>query len=93
MSEQRTEDPLAEKVEHVRRAKQTRGHGCHWPGCTRQVPPAMWGCAPHWFKLPKALRDRIWRAYRPGQENDLHPSETYMEAAQAVQEWIRQQSK
>jgi hypothetical protein len=48
----------------------------------------MWGCKQHWFKLPKYLRDRIWRAYRPGQEQDLDPSKEYVEAAQAVQAWI-----
>jgi hypothetical protein len=51
----------------------------------------MWGCSRHWFALPAALRARIWRAYRPGQENDMRPSESYMEAAEAVQEWIAQQ--
>jgi len=24
------------------------------------VPPKMWGCKKHWFKLPKSLRDKIW---------------------------------
>lgn len=83
---------VSEKVEHVKAARQTRGHHCHWPGCPKQVPPAMWGCASHWFKLPKALRDRVWAAYRPGQENDMHPSESYMEVAAAVQEWISKQA-
>lgn len=79
---------LAKKVAHVRSAAQTRGHVCHWPGCGAEVPPAMWGCKPHWFRLPKVLRDRIWRAYRAGQEEDLDVSESYFEAAKAVQEWI-----
>ncbi|MFP4538871.1 MAG: hypothetical protein ACLFPA_11290 [Dichotomicrobium sp.] len=81
---------MPSKADHVRRAKQTRGHTCHWPGCTRQVPPAMWGCKYHWFRLPKHLRDRIWRHYRPGQENDMKPSEEYLAAADAVQQWIRE---
>jgi hypothetical protein len=67
-------------------------HTCHWPGCKRVVPPAMWGCKPHWFKLPKALRDRIWATYRAGQEITKTPSTDYVEAAQAVQKWIREQS-
>ena len=81
---------IGAKVAHVKAARQSRTHTCHWPGCTRQVPPAKWGCTPHWFALPKALRDRIWRSYRIGQEEDLRPSETYLEAAQAVQQWIRE---
>lgn len=49
----------------------------------------MWGCRRHWYRIPSALRHRIWVAYRPGQEADLRPSETYIEAAEAVQRWIR----
>lgn len=78
-----------DKRSYVRSQRQTRDHECHWPGCTAQVPPAMWGCKKHWFRLPKALRDRIWRAYVPGQEVTMTPSETYMEAAMDAQRWIR----
>lgn len=48
----------------------------------------MWGCREHWFKLPKHLRDDIWRSYRAGQENDLNPSRAYLAAARAAQAWI-----
>lgn len=78
------------KADYVRRQKQTRFHTCHWPGCGKQVPPAMWGCKEHWFKLPKGLRDRIWATYRPGQEVEMNPSEAYLDAADAVQNWIRE---
>jgi len=63
-------------------------HTCHWPGCGRECPAAMWGCKPHWFALPKRLRDRIWATYRRGQEITKDPSPEYMEAARAVQAWI-----
>lgn len=65
-------------------------HTCHWPGCDRDVPPAIWGCSQHWFKLPKQLRDQIWRTYVPGQEITKSPSPEYMAAAHAVQEWIHE---
>ena len=65
-------------------------HGCHWPGCQREVPPAMWGCREHWFKLPKPLRDRIWATYVPGQEKTKDPSGAYIDAAHAVQVWIKE---
>lgn len=78
-----------EKVQHVLKAKQTRGHGCHWPGCAEQVPPARWGCRKHWFALPKHLRDKIWDAYRPGQEETMTPSLEYLDVADEVQKWIR----
>jgi hypothetical protein len=48
----------------------------------------MWGCREHWFKLPKPLRDAIWKEYRPGQEKDGTPSQRYLVVAQLVQEWI-----
>ena len=79
------------KADYVLRQKQTRFHTCHWPTCNKQVPPAMWGCKTHWFMLPKHLRDAIWKAYRPGQEQDLDVSDAYMDAANAVQEWIAKQ--
>jgi hypothetical protein len=83
---------MIDKVEHVREAIR-RGpgathHTCHWPGCTAAVPPASWGCRPHWFKLPAGIRKRIWSAYRKGQEETKTPSREYIEAAKAAQAWI-----
>lgn len=62
-------------------------HTCHWPGCEASVPPSMWGCRPHWFKLPKFLRDAVWRHYRPGQEITKTPSGRYVAVARIVQLW------
>lgn len=62
-------------------------HTCHWPTCTKPVPPKTWGCKAHWFSLPRSIRAGIWAAYRPGQEIDKRPSLAYIEAAQAAQEW------
>lgn len=81
---------IAEKVAHVKHARWTGDHHCHWPGCPHQVKPAQWGCQAHWFKLPKALRDRIWRTYRPGQEDSKTPSTAYLKVAREVQAWIEQ---
>jgi len=63
-------------------------HTCHWPGCDRAVPPKMWGCREHWFRLPKRLRDAIWRTYVPGQEITKTPTAAYISAAKEVQAWI-----
>lgn len=76
------------KVEHVKSAKQTRSHECHWPGCSAQVPPAKWGCVKHWFTLPVILRNEIWKNYKIGQEDKLNPSKEYLETARKTQEWI-----
>jgi hypothetical protein len=81
---------MTDKPGYVRRQRQTRPHACHWPGCQAQVPPAMWGCRRHWYRLPKALRDRVWDAYVPGQERRLDPSPEYLAVAGEVQEWIRE---
>lgn len=79
---------ISEKADHVRAAVQTRGHTCHWPGCDQQVPPAMWGCKRHWYKLPMKIRNRIWREYRIGQEADRGVTRDYVSAAQEAQNWI-----
>lgn len=76
------------KAEYVKQQTQDRNHTCHWPGCGKQVPPAMWGCKAHWFKLPRHIRNRIWAAYSPGQEIRMDPSAEYLEAAQEAQDWI-----
>ena len=77
-----------EKVRYVKKQLQDRKHTCHWPDCEKQVPPAMWGCKGHWFRLPRPLRDRIWVTYNPGQESRMDPSEDYLKAASDVQRWI-----
>jgi len=66
-------------------------HTCHWPNCGKEVPPAMWGCKTHWFRLPANLRARIWATYRAGQEITKTPSQEYLAAALDVQRWIREQ--
>ena len=81
------------KAAYVRSQAQTRKHHCHWPGCEKQVPPAMWGCKGHWFALPAVLRARIWATYKPGQEVNGTPSAAYIEAAKAVQAWIAERSE
>ena len=81
---------VGNKDDYVRsEARKPAGnHHCHWPGCPRNVPPAMWGCKTHWFMLPLRLRSRIWRTYSPGQEISKTPSTEYLAVANEVQEWI-----
>lgn len=67
------------KADYVRRAPHRAGH---------TVPPAMWGCKKHWFTLPALLRAKIWRAYKPGQEINMTPSDDYLKVAREVQAWI-----
>lgn len=65
-------------------------HTCHWPNCNTEVPPALWGCKAHWFKLPPHLRRKIWATYKAGQEITKTPSKEYLEAANEVQQWIKE---
>lgn len=64
-------------------------HHCHWPSCKEEVPPNMWGCRQHWFKVPKRFRDAIWAAYVPGQEITKTPSQQYISVALEIQDWIK----
>jgi hypothetical protein len=86
---------VAAKADYVRaRARQAPGnHTCHWPGCTAKVPPAMWGCKTHWFRLPNSIRTRLWSAYRPGQEIAKNPSHEYVEAMHEAQEWAERDER
>lgn len=52
------------------------------------MPAALWGCREHWYKLPLALRNKIWASFRPGQEESKTPSRAYVDAAREVREWI-----
>lgn len=81
---------IGAKVEYVKAAAAgpRLKHHCHWPGCAKECPPSMWGCKAHWFKLPAALRSKIWRTFEPGQEVSKTPSRAYVEAAREVQAWI-----
>lgn len=81
---------MNDKVAYVKSQRQSRRHECHWPGCDKQVPPAMWGCKPHWFRLPLHLRNKIWVTYEPGQEVNLTPSAAYLAVAREVQDWIKE---
>ena len=65
-------------------------HTCHWPGCNIEIAPKYWGCEKHWFTLPHEIRNRIWAAYRSGQEIDKNPSREYLEVALEAQRWIHE---
>lgn len=55
-------------------------HLCHAPNCTTPIPPGFAMCRPHWRMVPPAIRRRIWRHFRPGQERDKKPSRAYVAA-------------
>ena len=63
-------------------------HTCHATGCTTPVPPRMFMCKRHWFRLPTHMRDEVWRVYRPGQEVTKDPSPEYVATARAAIRWL-----
>ncbi|MBB5987399.1 hypothetical protein [Sphingobium lignivorans] len=37
---------------------------CPAAGCISWTAPGKFMCRPHWFGLPKPLRDEVWRTWR-----------------------------
>jgi hypothetical protein len=44
----------------------------------------------HWYALPMGMRNRLWAAYRPGQEDDKAPSHAYCLVARECVEFVAQ---
>lgn len=64
-------------------------HHCHAWHCPVAVPPKMFMCKAHWFRLPKKMRDAIWAAYQPGQEERLvRPTDEYFRITTEAQRFI-----
>lgn len=59
-------------------------HLCHVPGCPTAVPRKMLMCRSHWARVPLKLRQKVWAAYRSGQEVDKQPSAEWLHAAKAA---------
>lgn len=59
-------------------------HTCHARDCATEVPPKMLMCQPHWFMVPKSIRDRVWQTYNAGQERTKNPSRAWHAAADAA---------
>ena len=67
-------------------------HHCHMPNCDAPTPRKMSSCRRHWFMLTKAMRDRIWAAYRAlphGPDGECTKvSREYVEAMKAAREYV-----
>ena len=63
-------------------------HRCHIPGCGVRVKPEMLLCAFHWAKVPKPLKQAVWKTYRPGQCSDKNPSRAWLDAADAAIRYV-----
>lgn len=65
-------------------------HTCHAKNCKVEVPPSMFMCKPHWYRLPRRLRNAVWDAYVPGQEDRKDPSGEYIDIAREAIDWLEQ---
>jgi hypothetical protein len=63
-------------------------HTCHAKSCTVEVPPAMFMCKPHWYRLPRTMRRAVWVAYVPGQEVRKDPSAHYLQVARTAIDYL-----
>lgn len=68
----------------ITRRRTVTAHLCHAQGCSVAVPPRMLMCRHHWFMVSMVIRQHVWNAYVPGQENSKLPTRAYVEAAKAA---------
>lgn len=60
---------------------------CAIATCPREIARGRLMCGPHWFAVPKPLRDEVWRTYDHGRGI---LSEPYLAAVDAAIENIEQ---
>lgn len=41
-------------------------HQCPAAGCPQKVADHLLMCRPHWYKVPRDLRNAVWAAWRNG---------------------------
>lgn len=57
---------------------------CRIAGCSNRHARNLFACRPHWYALPKPMRDAIWAAYRgPGVFSD-----EYAQAAENAEAFL-----
>jgi hypothetical protein len=59
-------------------------HHCHARGCTARCRPELLMCPGHWRQVPRKIQRAVLATYRPGQCDDMDPSEQWHETADAV---------
>lgn len=57
-------------------------HECPAPGCMVRVDQDRLACPRHWYRLPAALRARIWRLWSRG------PEEEHAAAVREAIDWL-----
>ena len=62
---------------------------CAVASCGERVRPGQLMCKPHWFSLPKALRDDVWRTWRRVQRWAGSPIDARLKEIAAYREAVR----
>lgn len=72
-------------------AKKPR-HTCHIPGCPVVVDRTKLMCIAHWRRCPMNLQIKVYKTYRPGQE-DRGVTAEYLEAARNAVNFVVEAEK
>lgn len=63
------------------KATRRAAHHCHAVDCETHCKPEMLFCLRHWRMVPPIIQRRVWATYRPGQCDDMSPSNAWHDAA------------
>jgi hypothetical protein len=79
---------LEELQARVKARNALTGHICHAHNCKVAVPAKMFMCKKHWYMLPRAKRDAIYREYVDGQEVRKDPTPEYLKVMRECIEFV-----
>lgn len=71
-------------VEDEMDEERAANHHCHAVGCETHCKPEHLMCFAHWRMVPDIIQRAVYRYYRPGQCDDMRPSENWHRAADAA---------
>lgn len=63
-------------------------HTCHAVGCDTRTAPKLFMCPMHWRMIPRAMQDRLWAVYVPGQEERKDPTAEYLDVARELIDYV-----
>lgn len=72
------------RVIDLHRFLRASDHHCHAIGCSAHCKPEHLMCAPHWRMVPAKHQQAVYRAYRPGQCDDMDISRAWLVAAETA---------
>ena len=78
------DSPMLGEPQNENAPRGDREHRCHARRCDAHCQPEHLMCAKHWRMVPKKLQEAVWATYRPGQCDDMRPSQAWHEAASAA---------